>query len=484
MSTITQILSVARFGNPLRAWSLFVEAGLDKKTNDFKTLTLKGRLLKDQARLETGAEQSRLYREAASAYAAAVKFTKDSYPLINAATLALMGGDTERSVTLAQDILLLLDKDPDQGENAYWRLATEAEAWLLLGDIAGSSEALAKAVAELPHAWEDHAATLTQFELILAHQNSDASWLDQYRPPPSLYFNGMITLDEDNPEIHKGIEAIILREKPGFGFGALAAGADILIAEALHKAGADLHITLPYSVDRFRELSVTPFGEHWVNRFDALINVAVELDTLDELPDEEERSISQAVDLANQVTMGKCIRNAETLRSLPKALSIIDENQKTHRQYSSWSESGYEQFFIYTTRNDECLQSEKLSKSQKKEITAILWVEDLSWKDLSEKIKADTVFYDVSGGFYSRSNDLLETLKIAGSIVRKYPNCRIRVSSLLTQTSDMARASSGGVIITDYNSAMIVTLLRTGISIEEIGELKTAYGPIDLWRLF
>jgi len=48
----------------------------------------------------------------------------------------------------------------------------------------------------------------------------------------------------------------------------------------------------------------------------------------------------------------------------------------------------------------------------------------------------------------------------------------------------MARASSGGVIITDYNSAMIVTLLRTGISIEEIGELKTAYGPIDLWRLF
>ena len=260
MTTLRQILSIARAGNPSRAWALFQSSGWDTRLDDPKALTLKGRLLKDQAKASDGADRARLYGLAAEAYAAAAALERDSYPLINAAALALLAGKPEGARSLAQETLNLLESDPEQGENAYWRAATRAEALLLLDDDTGSRAALAEGIAKLPRAWEDHAATIGQFELILAEKGKDAGWLDRHRPPPSFYFSGIIGLDEADVTIGQDIDAIVARERPGFGFGALAAGADILIAEALHRAGAELHVILPYPVDRFRELSVAPFG--------------------------------------------------------------------------------------------------------------------------------------------------------------------------------------------------------------------------------
>ena len=65
------ILSLARAGNPVRAWALFRSSGLAAQEDDAKVLTLKGRLLKDLARRAEGEERSRLYSEASDAYMAA-----------------------------------------------------------------------------------------------------------------------------------------------------------------------------------------------------------------------------------------------------------------------------------------------------------------------------------------------------------------------------------------------------------------------------
>lgn len=51
------------------------------------------------------------------------------------------------------------------------------------------------------------------------------------------------------------------------GFGALACGADILVAEALLSRSAQLHIHLPFSQDRFAETSVSIGGEAWLPRY-------------------------------------------------------------------------------------------------------------------------------------------------------------------------------------------------------------------------
>ena len=52
---LAQIRRVARSGDTVRAWAMFGTAGL-LQSNDTEALTLKGRLLKDQALRSEGAE--------------------------------------------------------------------------------------------------------------------------------------------------------------------------------------------------------------------------------------------------------------------------------------------------------------------------------------------------------------------------------------------------------------------------------------------
>ena len=494
MHSLTQILSIARAGNPARAWSLFHSSDWYTRLDDQKALTLKGRLLKDQAKAADGAERTRLYGQAAEAYATAAALKRDSYPLINAAALALLGGKPERSAALAKETLALIDGDPGQGENPYWRAATRAEALLLLGEEAAARAALADGIAKLPYAWEDHAATIGQFELILAEQGSDVAWLDRHRPPPSLYFSGIIGLDAADPTIRQDIDAIIERERPGFGFGALAAGADILIAEALHRTGAELHIILPYPVERFRELSVAPYGEHWGSRFDALVEATSSLDVLTEFPDEDERSLSLAVELADLVAMGQCIRNAAVLKSWPKALTITGRGDQPRRPYQIWSDTGHDQFTIAVVRQKDHPSTAVSSKAESKEVAAILWVDHADRDMLSALSDRGDAFRPAGDGHYRISTDALDLLSTGRALLQHGASVRTSMvidimdadapgAALLEQASDIARASSGGAVLTDCKSAMVILLQSREQKVEEIGELQTASGPLSLWSI-
>lgn len=494
LTSLTQILSVARAGNPARAWALFQSSGWDARTDDPKALTLKGRLLKDQAKAATGADCVRLYREAAEAYAAAAELERDSYPLINAAALALLGGKPERAGALSRDVLALIESDPDQGENAYWREATRAEALLLAGDETGARAALAGGIGKLPRAWEDHAATIGQFELILAEQGKDMAWLDRLRPPPSLYFSGIIGLDETDPALQQDIDAIIERERPAFGFGALAAGADILIAEALHKSGAELHITLPYPVDRFRELSVAPYGDPWGPRFDALVDAAVRLEVLTEGPDEEERPLAVAVELADLVAMGQCVRNAGVLKSRPKALTIIGKGDPPRNQYQVWSDTGHDQFTIAMSRRPDHYPVGASARPETREVAAMLWI-DNAGRDTLAALSVDIGEFHAAGdGYYRISANTGELISASRALSQLAGNIRMSLVidimdprspgvALLEQAGDIALASGGGAVLTDFKSAMALTMQSVGQTIEEIGELQTASGPLPLWSI-
>ena len=494
MTSLGQILSLARAGNPARAWALFRSSGWDAQKEDLKALTLKGRLLKDQAKLSEGAERVRLYGLAAEAYAAAAEVQRDSYPLINAAALALLGGKPERSAALARETLALIDGDPAQGENAYWRAATRAEALLLTGDETEARAALADGIAKLPYAWEDHAATIGQFEQILAEQGKDLAWLDRHRPPPSLYFSGIIGLDEADPTLLQDIEAIIERERPGFGFGALAAGADILIAEALQKSGAELHITLPYPVDRFCELSVAPYGDQWIPRFETLVEAAARLDVLTEWPDEAERSLAVAVELADLVAMGQCVRNAGVLKSRPKALTITGRGDEPRRQHLVWADTGHDQFKIAMARQADHQSTIVSPNPDSTQISAILWLEDAGRDTLSVLADGAGDFQSFGDGHYRISSNPGELIASSRALLQRDGNSRMSLvidimdpqmptASLFEQASDIARAASGGAVLTDFKSAMVMLLQSGEQAIEEIGELQTASGPLSLWSI-
>lgn len=335
MTTLAYIRALARSGASDRAWAAFVAAGWDRSEADVDALCVKGRLLKDRARRADAAERARLYRAAGEAYAAAAALAPATYPLINAATLALLGGSPAVATNLARRTMDLLDRGAHAPETPYWLAATRAEALLLLDRPAEAQAALSIAVARAPAAWEDHAATLRQFALVLAAGAGDAGWLDRFRPPVSLHFQGIMGLSPDDATAAARIDAAVAEERPGFAFGALAAGTDILVAEAVMRRAGELHVLLPCPLATFRTRSVTAVDPRWGPRFDALIDAATSVETVEDSPIPG----PAAVAIGDAMAMGLAIARARQLQTKAVALLVTDEG-KTVRADPDWTAAG------------------------------------------------------------------------------------------------------------------------------------------------
>lgn len=75
-------------------------------------------------------------------------------------------------------------------------------------------------------------------------------------------------------ETKRRIRGLFQDLEPRLVFGALAAGADIVIAEAAREEGIEFRALLPFDSDTFRETSVASSGQHWVKRYDRLLEEA------------------------------------------------------------------------------------------------------------------------------------------------------------------------------------------------------------------
>jgi hypothetical protein len=345
---------------------MFREGGYEGAVDDPAALSVRARLTKDLAIAASGAEQRILFREAGRLYMRAAEISGATYPLINAATLSLLAGDRAESQMRAA---MVLDRDlADAGgeETPYFQLATRSEAFLLLGDIPGARKELAAAMAGSPHAYEDHASTLRQFALILGAVGADAAWLDALRPPRSLHFAGHLHLAPDIESLKADIRTIMREQNIGFGFGALAAGADILFGEALLEAGAELHLVLPAPVALFRDASVARCGGDWADRFDSLIERADSLRCLDGTAGP---SSSVALQLAAELAMGRAVMQADALLTEAVQILVIDPDADGSQAGSSswvgalWAGSGRRQWLVDARRDSPAADSSR-HKSQ------------------------------------------------------------------------------------------------------------------------
>ncbi len=346
--SLAAITLLARSGALDLAWDRLAAGGF--AADDPGALTVRGRLLKDRARLATGPERRKLYHAAAEAYARAGAIDNATYPLINAATLALLSGHRAMARALAERTLARLDSGETDLETPYYRIATRAEALLLLRRLPEARAALAAAIAEAPLAFEDHASTLRQFALIHAELREDAGWLEAYRPPRTLHFAGRMGAPDDpaaTAAMRADIDALITAERIGAGYGALAAGADIIIAEALIAAGAALHIVLPAPVDAFLAQSVVPYGADWPARFAALIDAAASLTMCGDgvgSPDDE------AIGFADEMAMGRAILAAGEIATDAVQLLVTgadgDGGDSTARSGLVWRGNGRRQHIL------------------------------------------------------------------------------------------------------------------------------------------
>jgi tetratricopeptide (TPR) repeat protein len=379
--SLTQIAGYARSGALDHAWRIFEGDGyaMAADRGEAAALTVRGRLLKEGGRAAAEpAERRRLYGEAAEVYArAAAAPGGGTYQLINAATLSLLAGRRDLAQERAQRVLARGDAD---AETSYWSAATRAEALLLIGDIAAAKATLAQAVECAPHAFEDHAPTLRQFRAILDVLGEDTSWLDAWHPPRTLHFAGHLGLSPDGGGLADEIRGVLEAERIGFGYGALAAGSDIVIAEALLARGAELTVVLPVPVAPFREHSVACFGADWGARFDAILEreprvhvVCGGANTLS----------PAAIRLAAEVAMGSAVMQAQALDSDAVQLLVTD-GVVPDAGAAIWAQTGRRQRRLAASRT----QTAGTALGVDGELAAMLWLSPASLDALDGLAKA------------------------------------------------------------------------------------------------
>lgn len=270
------VLALARMGDVELALELYAQTGLGA-VDDVDTRSLEGRLKKDMAERASDADRPGLFAEASAAYRAVYDIKGGYFPAINAATTALLAGDDAAAKQLAEEIL----RDPEiTNPVGYYATATAAEAHLLLGDAAAAETAMQAAVACADAEPGPKASTCTQM-LLIARALPDraaaiAPLVKLLRPAPVLVFCGHMFAEDQAVEavIRARVDAALDEIDPSAAYGALACGADILVAEALIARGCELHIVLPFDQGDFVAQSVAPGGAGWIARFTYCLDAA------------------------------------------------------------------------------------------------------------------------------------------------------------------------------------------------------------------
>lgn len=318
-----EVLTLARLGDTERGLRLYENYGLEAM-GGVDPLSLKARLLKDEA-FSTGVTPNRQkLLEACALYAEVFRKTKSSYPAINAATLAKIAGRPRLAAFLARHVV---QETAPERRSGYFSLATLAEALAVLGDVAGARDALIRAMEASDADVGARSTTVLQLQRLIAALGDDhgmESLLELIEPPKVAMFCGNIFVGGPGLEgpLADAMRQVIARENVGFAYGALAAGSDILIAELLLERGAELHVVLPFAEADFLEQSVAPAGEDWVRRYHACIAGAASVTFASNMSYVGEM---EQFAYGSKVTMGMARLRARQLHAEAIQLVIVEE---------------------------------------------------------------------------------------------------------------------------------------------------------------
>lgn len=481
LSILAPIRQAARAGDTLRAWGMFESAGLLESAED-DALSLRGRLLKDRALKSSDEDRFSLFEQAEAAYLRAAGDRRATYPLINAATIAFLNGKAERARELAERTIALLDSGDHEPETSYWLGATRAEAELLLGRVDAGKAALERAIAGTPAAWEDHAATLRQLRFVLERMGQATDILDHLRPPASLHFSGLIGLPAEDEEVRASIGAALDRIRPGFVFGALAAGADIVIAEMAVARGSHLHVVLPAPVDLFRGESVARFGAHWAKRFDRLIEAADIVETVSDV----DRLSEAAIVLGEEISMGLALRRARTLASEAVALRVRRPTDAASPSERVWRDRGLSHHDIMVEKSAARGDHPLVERSR----CAVLALATPCSSEIALPPGAD--MRTVAGHMVLFVEKLAEAATLAVNILRAMPGNRVGLDYRVVDPDGdgfaeaaeiavlLARAAPPSSVLAACPGALALELHAPDLAFESAGEIVTPLGDIPI----
>jgi len=344
------VLSLARLGAVDFALEEYERYSLGSVQNDEDIIALKGRLLKDL--YIRSSNDAVLARQSADQYDLAFTNTGGFYSAINAATMGYLAGDSHTETQRrCHDILDLLPLQSDlEADQYYFVEATRAEAYLLLGDAIRAERSLQRAFKFDPLNYTAQAATLRQFGLITQKQDRPSVWLNNFNAPATLQFAGHLWAEDtelDISNLRENISDLIQRHDIGFAYGALAAGSDIIFAEACLEEGVALYITLPLPLGDFEKQCVAPFGEDWLARFHRCLEQAASVTYIYET--QHVLTSEENFLLAADISMGQAILRAKDYERPPHQFLLQDSKRTTsHTTHvgHSWRQTGFDQTII------------------------------------------------------------------------------------------------------------------------------------------
>ena len=282
-SAVTQYfgaLACARMGavDEAEAWLARIDrAPLGASPLAVDVASLAGRIAKErfaEARERGSADAPTLARAAVDAYERAYALSRDAYPAVNAATMAMLAGEVTRAEAFAREALAAIGAPSD-----HWQHASLGEALLVLGREDDARAHYAQAHRLAGHRFGDVASMRRQ--LLLIGTPAAMALTEAIPAPQVIAFSGHMIDRPDRtvarfPAALEGPVAAAMRDKiaslgPSIGYAQAACGGDILFLEAMQAAGAQTQIVLPLGAAHYLETSVRFAGDAWVRRFEQVV---------------------------------------------------------------------------------------------------------------------------------------------------------------------------------------------------------------------
>ena len=357
--TYHHVWAVARSGGTKRALQLYSDYRIGERA-DSKSQGLYARILKDQALKANPGVRPQALAVAADAYGAVFQRHGGPWPAVNAATLHLLAGDQDKAREWAEKVFIACAEQTPQSElEGYFRAVSMAEASLVIGDVRTATLELWRAGTYTSVGYATRATTRKQLRYICQANALEPDVLDLVDVPLVIYYAGHIISApgvqgrfpaEQEERVRAEIGAYLDTRDIGFAFGSLAAGSDILFAEACRDRDIDLHVVLPFDSVEFIKTSVRPAGQQWVERF---------YDCLDWCTIGEAQgtsSVTYATDGAflgdeslflygAQFAMGLAALRARNLDTNPRMIAVFDgastKGVGTDGSVDMWSGLGY-----------------------------------------------------------------------------------------------------------------------------------------------
>ncbi|HEY9645110.1 MAG TPA: TRAFs-binding domain-containing protein [Chroococcidiopsis sp.] len=330
-------LALARSGSTVAANSL-LQTLVQGGQSDNETLGLLARTHKDLWLQATDVNVRRQQlQQAYACYQQAYAQSQSVWTGINAATMAMVMGQTDEAKALAQAVrdrcLVSLPPPAKRSSADYWNLATLGEVALLLGEWTEAEDCYRQAVAVGQGRFGDLSSTRRNAMLLTQYLGGDLDTIKRWFQIPRVVVFCGHRIDhpsrphprfpaELEPAVYAAIRDRLLKLDARLGYSSAACGSDILFLEAIRELNGEMHVVLPYGREQFvRDSVATIPGSEWGDRFERVMQQATEVIVASHLKLQENDVVYE---YSNRLLHGLAKMRAEQLGTDLVPMSVWD----------------------------------------------------------------------------------------------------------------------------------------------------------------